>query len=92
MSEEKRERFLNTVKEASRDKFVLSEWESDKMAELVEYQSLKNARQEGVSQGIEKNTIDTIKSMLKKKMTYEDISDITGKSIEEIKEIEKSVE
>ena len=95
MDDKSREKFIRDVKSASRDKLVLSEWESDKMAELVEYQSLKNARAEGVSQGIEQgisqgieqNTIETIKAMLKKNFSLEDISDITGKSIEEIKKI-----
>lgn len=43
------------------------------------------------NEGIEQNKLDVVKSMLKKKITYEDISDITGKSIKEIKEIEKSM-
>ena len=46
---------------------------------------------QGISQGIEQNTITTIKSMLKKEMSYEDISDITNKTIDEIKEIENSM-
>ena len=88
MDEENRNKFIQDVHTASRDKFVLSEWESDKMAELVEYQSLKNARAEGK----EETLIDTIKSMIKEKATYKFISKVTGKSIEEIKKIEESME
>lgn len=58
------------------------------MAELVEYQSLKNARAEGM----EETLIDTINSMIKEKATYKFISKVTGKSIEEIKKIEESME
>lgn len=58
------------------------------MAELVEYQSLKNARAEGM----EETLIDTINSMIKEKATYKFISKVTGKSIEEIKKIGESME
>jgi len=43
----------------------------------------------GIEQGIEKGIIDTIKSMLKNELSYETISEITNKTIDEIKEIEK---
>lgn len=42
-------------------------------------------------EGYEDGVINTIKSMLKKEMSYEDISDITNKTIEQIKEIENSM-
>ena len=44
---------------------------------------------EGLEQGAEQNTIKMIKSMLKNDADYEFISNVTGKTIEEIKEIEK---
>ena len=47
--------------------------------------------EKGIEEGKKQNTIDMIKSMLKKSMSYSDINDITGSSIEEIKEIEKSI-
>ena len=40
---------------------------------------------------MEEKTISIIKEMLKEKSSYEFISKITGKSIKEIKEIEKSI-
>ena len=46
---------------------------------------------EGIEQGIKQNTLTTIKNMLTKKYSYEDISDITGKSVAEIKKIGQSI-
>ena len=58
----------------------------------VEMDTKKNARREGLEEGIEQKSREMIKAMLKKKMIYEDIRDISGKSINEIKEIEKSLD
>ena len=41
--------------------------------------------------GIKENALKMIKGMLKKEMSYQDISDISGDTVEEIKEIEKSM-
>ena len=46
---------------------------------------------DGISKGINQNTTKIIKSMLMENTDYEFISKVTGKSIEEIKEIEKSM-
>jgi len=91
MDNNEKEKFMKDVTEASRDKFILSEWESDKLAEMVKRESMKQAKLEGIEQGIEQNTRTLIHEMLKKKMSLEDICDITGKSIDEIKEIECSI-
>ena len=42
-------------------------------------------------EGKEENTISIIKSMLNKKTDYKFISEITGKTIKEIKEIENNM-
>ena len=65
----------------------LHEWEKEKMDAMVEREALK----QGLEQGKEENKIEMIKSMLKKEMSYQDISEISNKTIEEIKEIEKSM-
>jgi predicted transposase/invertase (TIGR01784 family) len=44
----------------------------------------------GIQEGVEKTTLDIIKNMLKNNSEYEFISQITGKSIKEIKKIEAS--
>ena len=99
MTKKKAEKFLNDVKDASRDKLILSEWESEKMAELVKTESLKNATREGeekgfeqgIEQGIEQEKKDTIKNMLKNNIDIGTISKITGKTPEEIKKIAESL-
>ena len=91
LSMEEKEKFLNDIKEKSKDKDVLEgiKFESsiDYRFELVE----EDAYNRGMEQGIEQTKIDMIKSMLENKLAYEVISKVSGKSIEEIKEIEKSM-
>ncbi len=48
-------------------------------------------RAEGITEGIESNKIEMIKNMLKENTDYEYISKISGKTVEEIKKIEKSM-
>ena len=50
-------------------------------------EGLKEGRKEGRISGI----IEMIKGMLKKNISYKDISDISGETISKIKEIEKSM-
>ena len=45
----------------------------------------------GRAEGIESNKIEMIKNMLKKKINYNTISEISGKTIDEIKEIENNM-
>ena len=83
--------------------FNLHAWKQKEMEDLVIREGNRISREEGIKegikhgieqgieQGISQNTIDTIKKMLKEKLSYELINKITGKSIKEIKEIEKSI-
>ena len=102
MEKKDQEKFIKDVQKASQEKLVLSEWESEKMAELVKYESLKYARSEGreegleegiekgFEQGIEKGIEQTIRSMMKQNIDLETISKVTNKSLDELKEIEKN--
>ena len=101
----------------SKDKFILHEWQYDKMQDLEKKeeelyyenqmketfnqgieqgiekgieQGIEKGMEQGIEKGMEEKTISIIKEMLKEKSSYEFISKITGKSIKEIKEIEKS--
>ena len=65
---------------------VISEREAMRLDDMFR----RSLKLEGRDEGIEQTKIDIIKSMLSKKIAYKDISDITGKSTKEIKEIEKS--
>lgn len=87
MSKKEKENFVRSAKEASRDKLILSEWESDKLADMVEHITIENAKKEEKEQ----NTNEIIKSMLKKNISIEDVSEITGKTIDEIKNIENEL-
>lgn len=57
-----------------------------------EYNSIvADAENKGMEKGMEKNTIDVIKSMLNNGLSYDVIAKITNKSIEDIKSIEKDI-
>ena len=83
ISVEEKNEFLDDIKEKSKNKEVL---ESIKFEDSIDYR-FDLVSEDAFEKGIE----HVIKSMLSKKMPYKEISDITAKSIEEIKEIEKSI-
>ena len=58
---------------------------------LKEIDERNTALQEGREEGIEDNKKEVIINMLKEKSDYEFISKITGKTIDEIKEIECNI-
>ena len=55
------------------------------VSEKVTKEVTKKVREKALKEGIEQNIKQTIQNMLKKKMAIEDIADVTGKSINEIK-------
>lgn len=99
LSMKEKEKFLNDIKDKAKDKDVLEsikfEDSLDYRFEMVEEDAFErgtiNGIEQGIEQGTEKTKIEIIKSILKKNMSYQDISDITGKSISDIKKIEKSI-
>ena len=90
LSMKEKNQFLDEIKDKSKDKDVLEaikfEDSIDYRFELVE----EDAYNRGIEQGVEQTKIDMIQSMLKNNADYEFISEISGKSIDEIKELEKS--
>ena len=65
-----------------------------KLEDNIEYRFdlvREDALERGITQGIEQNKIDIVKEMLKNNIEISVISNVTGKSINEIKEIEKSI-
>ena len=95
LSMDDKNKFLNDIKEKSRDKDVLEavklEDSIEYRFELVEEDAYNRGMEQGIMQGIEQKELDMIKSMLENKLDYKTISKISGKSIEEIKEIENSM-
>lgn len=88
---------INDVVDNSR---ILQGWMIEENARMKYEGQMAYAREEGLKQGIEQGTLkgiedtklEIIKNMLIKKYSYVDISELTGKSVEEIKEIENSME
>ena len=91
MNKNDREKFIEECKKASKDRVFLSEWCADMFAADVEAKERQADYEDGFNNGINQNTTKIIKSMLMENTDYEFISKVTGKSIEEIKEIEKSM-
>ena len=63
----------------------------DMFRRSLRQEGVEEGMKQGIEQGIEQGKLDIIKALFKRKMSYHDISDISGKSIEEIKEIEKMI-
>ena len=91
LSMEEKEKFLNTIKEVNDDERVLEDWMWEEHYRLKEIDARNTALQEGREEGIEDKTKEVIINMLKEKSDYEFISKITGKTIDEIKEIECNI-
>ena len=95
LSMKEKEKFLEYVKEVNEDEKIIQDWMAEENAEMKEEGMLIAAREdghaEGLSEGVETNKIEVIQNMLNKKFDYQTISDITGKTISEIKEIEKNI-
>ena len=88
--------FIKGVIDMSLENFNIHEWEKEKLDALVYYNHYKDGLSEGFEDGfehgIEENTINTIKEMLKNNASYDFISKVTNKSIDEIKKIEENLE
>ena len=89
LNEEKLNRLMRCVIEMTNEELIynIHEWEKEKMEKMVEEDTIFYAKKEGREE--EKETM--IKNMLEENTDYEYISKITGKTIEEIKEIEEAM-
>ena len=81
-------KFMKDVINMNLEDFNLHEWQKEKFDDMIAYKK----EQQAIKKGIEENTINTIKEMLKNNASLEFISTITKKSIEEIKKIEASLD
>ena len=92
---EEKERLLNTIKEINDDDKILTDWIVESNAKMKLNSQLNYAEEQGIEKGIEKGkenkVLEVIKNMLKKGLDYSIISDITGKTTMEVKEIEKEL-
>ena len=88
--EEKKE-FLDNVRAANRDEELVTAWRRERN-ERWKRESIENGiREEVEEKGKEEEKISIIKSMLNEKLDYDFISKITGKTTEEVKEIENNM-
>ena len=87
--------FIGDVIKMSKDYFSIHEWEKEKMDALVKYNYYKDGKDEGfydgLEEGIQENTLNMTKEMIKNNASIEFISKVTKLSQEEIKEIEESM-
>ena len=99
---EEKEHFLNTVREANDDRKILREWQlQDAKLKIIEEnnaekrrihkEGIKQGKKEGKIEGAEESKKEVVINMLNEGMNYDIISKITGKTIEEIKEIESNI-
>ena len=95
LEDDMRIKLVKDVIMLSDNESIIDEYERDMLDRIQIYDTIKNATEsglaEGRAEGAETTTINIIKSMLEKKISYEDISDITNKSISDIKKIENSM-
>ncbi len=85
LTKEEKEMFIGRIKSANDNDRIIQDWMVERNNKLKEENIINTAREEGM----EEKTFDVIKNMLKEKASYEFISKVTDKSIEEIKKIEK---
>jgi len=98
LTQEERERFLRKVIDLSKDVFILHEWEKDKLDELVRLTREENAEKRGLERGLEQGLehleqykIETIKKMLSKNYSFEQIMDIIDVSEQELQKFQKEL-
>ena len=95
LSMEEKESLFKTIKEVNDDERLLKDWILEDNEKMKFHGQMAYAREEGIKAGekvgAEAKETEVIKIMLKRNYNYEEISMITNKSIEEIKEIEKNM-
>lgn len=101
LSMEEKENYLKTIREVNNDGSILQEWMIEEKERLKKEDEMNTAYNDGVNEGIEKGiekgieqgidekNTEVIIKMLEEGIDYTVISKVTGKSIEEIKNIEK---
>ena len=87
LDDDLREKLVKDMVRMSMDDVILDEYERRTLELIAEIDSKRIEREEGIRE----NTESIIKSMIENNIDFETISKVTGKTIEEIKEIEKSM-
>lgn len=91
---EERIKLVRSIEDVIDDTKIIQEWMVIENNKLREKNVLETAREEGLEQGtyqgIKNATEKLILKMIERGDSYESISELTDKTIEEIKEIEKA--
>jgi len=77
------DKFMESVVDMCKELENIHEWQREKMNAMVQNNIYESGKEEALT--------STIKKLLGKNMSYQDISDVTGKSIKDIKQIEHSI-
>ena len=90
---ELKERVINKVREmyTMNDDYTLTKEAADQYGRFLYYGWKEEFTNEGKLAGIKENAIKMIKSMLKNNIDVTTVAKVSDKSVEEIKEIEKSI-
>ena len=91
LTDEERCRFIRRAIKMSKSKINLAEWEAEKLNELVREKARESAMNEGIIKGREEGIKETIINMLKKDIPIIMISEVTGKTQEEIETFKKQI-
>ena len=84
-------KFMGDVIRMGKKYFSIHAWEKEKLDALVQDNIREEAIEEGRAEGVESSKIEMIKNMLEENTDYSYISKISGKTVEEIKEIENNM-
>ena len=86
---------MDKLNKLQNDKQIMTELEALEWEEwernTIYSDGIKKGIEQGIEQGIKEKTIEIIKSMLKKELDINLISEITNESIEEINKIKESL-
>ena len=92
---EAKEKFIVRIKDANSKDRIVQDWMVEENNRLRLLGQLAYAKDEGIDEGVKKGIkekeLEVIKAMLKKNLGYNTISEVTNKSIEEIKKIEATM-
>ena len=91
MTYEERNIIMDKLNKLQNDKQIMTELEALEWEEWERNTIYSDGIKKGIEQGINQNTIEIIKSMLKKELDINLISEITNESIEEINKIKESL-
>jgi len=84
---EEKEKLLKRIDDVKNDERIIQEWMVIENNRMRDEDILNTAKEEAR----EDTKLELIKNMLIKKYSYDDISDLTGKTIEAIKAIEETL-